>query len=69
LERAELLEKAVKRFVASEGREPRKMSELVAKGFIDKIPQDPYGGRWGILKNGRVFSTSKFTSTKPTKKK
>ena len=68
LERAALLEKAVKKFKASEGREPKAMVELVTKGYLDGIPLDPYGGRWGILRNGRVFSTSKFAPPKPGEK-
>ena len=45
------------------------MAELVTKGYIDEIPPDPYGGRWGILRNGRVFSTSKFAPPKPGEKR
>jgi tetratricopeptide (TPR) repeat protein len=65
LERAAILEKLVTKFVSEQGRELRTMRELVEKGYIDEIPEDPYGGKWGILPNGRVFSTSRFVPVIP----
>ncbi len=72
LESAVLIEEALDRFKAQEGRPPKKLSELVSAGYLLILPPDPYGGTWGILKNGRVFSTSKFANVlqqKSTEKK
>lgn len=63
LEKASMLEELVAEFKEEKGREPRNVEELVKAGLIDKLPQDPYGGKWVILKNGRVYSTSRFTDT------
>ena len=49
---------------ANNGANPSTMSDLVTHGYLDTMPPDPYGGTWGILKNGRVFSTSKFVELK-----
>jgi len=54
------LEKAVQEFKGIYGFFPFKIAELVDRGLIKKIPQDPYGGEFTILKNGRVFTTSKM---------
>lgn len=62
LERAVLIEEALDKFKAQEGRTPNKLSELVSTGYLIILPPDPYGGKWGVLKNGRVFSTSKFAN-------
>ena len=67
LERAVLIEDALEKFKNQENRLPKELSELVAAGYLITLPLDPYGGKWGILKNGRVFSTSKFANA-PTKK-
>ena len=61
LERAVIIEEALDQFIAEYDRRPKK-NELVEKGFLDKMPEDPYGGEWMILENGRVFSTSKFAN-------
>jgi len=71
LERAVLIEDALEQFKNQEKRLPNELSELVTAGYLITLPLDPYGGKWGILKNGRVFSTSKFANAsqkKPTKK-
>lgn len=65
LERAEMIEDAVQKFKMDHGRLP-KSHELVAMGYLKEMPADPYGGKWGILENGRVFSSSKFASEKPS---
>jgi hypothetical protein len=67
LERAADLEKMIVRFKNDQGRPPDRLGELVDGGYIDVLPEDPYGGQWIILESGRVFSTSKFT-TKPEKR-
>ncbi|MGE4578636.1 MAG: hypothetical protein AB7F21_03780 [Desulfuromonadales bacterium] len=60
LERAVAIEAALAKFREEQGREVIELNELVALGYIDALPEDPYGGQWGVLANGRVFSTSKF---------
>jgi tetratricopeptide (TPR) repeat protein len=60
LERAALIEEAVHKFQEENGRFPG-ANELVSRGYLEELPEDPYGGRWGIMENGRVFSTSRFT--------
>ena len=71
LERAVLIEEVLDKFKVKEGRMPKELSELVTTGYLVVLPPDPYGGKWGVLKNGRVFSTSKFTNAlqKKTDKK
>lgn len=68
LERAVMIENALEQFKIHEKRLPNELSELVTAGYLLVLPEDPYGGKWGILKNGRVFSTSKFANEPPTKK-
>jgi len=67
LEGAASLEEGMERFKKEQGRSPRNIEELLEKGYIDKLPEEPYGGKWIILQSGRVFSTSKFAD--PLKKK
>jgi hypothetical protein len=67
LERAVLIEDALEQFKNQKKRLPKELSELVTTGYLITLPLDPYGGKWGILKNGRVFSTSKFANS-PAKK-
>lgn len=65
LQRAVVIEDALAAFKAGEGRDPTKLDDLVTSGYLLVMPEDPYGGKWGVLKNGRVFSTSNFADTKP----
>lgn len=60
LEGAVMIEGAIQKFKADYGRLPKK-GELVSAGYLKKMPVDPYGGEWVLNKEGRVFSTSKFT--------
>ena len=62
LENAVLIEEALDRFKSQQGKMPKVLSELVSSGVLIALPPDPYGGQWRILKNGRVFSTSKFAN-------
>ena len=54
------LEQKVQAFKSAHGVFPKTIDELVISGDIDTIPQDPYGGDFFILENGRVFTTSKL---------
>ena len=64
LERAVLIENALHEFQRQEGRTAKNLDELVSAGYLDQVLPDPYGGDWIVLKNGRVFSTSKFAHPK-----
>lgn len=65
LERAVVIEEAVEKFKAAKGRVPNPLSELVAAGYLAELPKDPYGGQWGLVENGRVFSSSRFAEAAP----
>ncbi len=54
------LERAVKAFQAKHGRLPKDLDELTRYGIIERIPSDPYGGRFYMLPNGRIYTTSKL---------
>ena len=54
------LENAVDRFKRDHRRMPVDLEELVSRGLISAIPDDPYGGRFYLSKNGMIRSTSKF---------
>lgn len=64
LERAVELESIMDVFKKEQGRAPERIEELISLGYVDALPPEPYGGQWVILKNGRVFSTSKFTDSR-----
>jgi tetratricopeptide (TPR) repeat protein len=66
LERADLLEQALVKYQVDRGQAPDVVFDLVAGGYIDHLPEEPYGGEWVILENGRIFSTSKFVQKKPS---
>jgi hypothetical protein len=65
LEGAVVIEEALEKFKVQRGRMPVSLSELVAAGFLAELPVEPYGGKWGVLENGRVFSTSRFAEAAP----
>lgn len=54
------LEIKVKEYKETYERLPQEFSEIVSAGLIKKLPEDPYGGEFYILPNGRVFTTSKL---------
>lgn len=58
------LGKAVQRFRKEYDRVPSSLEELRDQGYIKKIPTDPYGGKFVILKNGRVYTTSNLVPVK-----
>jgi hypothetical protein len=46
-------------FTASRGRYPTDLGELVSAGYISKVPQDPFGGRYFFdAESRRVLSTT-----------
>ena len=56
----ENLEKLVDKYEKLNKSLPTDLFDLVKKGFIDRIPDDPYGGKFILLPNKRVFTTSKM---------
>ncbi len=54
------LEKKVREYKEKYGKTPESLDELVTTGFIQKLPTDPYGGKFVLLKNGHVYTTSKL---------
>lgn len=54
------IEKASDRFRTEHGRGPGSLAELVAKGYLERLPEDPYGGEFYLDREGRVRSTSDF---------
>lgn len=65
LRHAVIIEEAMEKFKVREGRLPHRVAEIVERGYLTQLPEDPYGGAWGILENGRVFSTSRFAEPPP----
>lgn len=61
------LEKGVKQFKKTYIKLPASFKELISSGIIKEIPQDPYGGEFVLLKNGRVYTTSKLVEKKAKK--
>lgn len=59
LEAVDYLEKAVKRFESIYNRRPEHMRELLDKGIINRIPEDPYGGEF-YIEGGKIKTTSMF---------
>jgi len=54
------IQKGVDAYVRSRGMPPAKIEDIVTAGFIDRIPEDPYGGTFYLDEKGAVRSTSKF---------
>ena len=67
LERINTLEKKVQEYKDQFGSLPRTLDDLLARGLIERIPEDPYGGDFILLDNGRVFTTSKLVNVKKKK--
>jgi hypothetical protein len=60
LESLDLLEDAVLAYQKKHQKKPATLQDLVDDGILEKIPEDPYGGSFYLLENGRVFTTSKM---------
>jgi len=58
-----LLEKAVQKFKVEFSRDPNSIQELLDRQILMELPRDPYGGQYILVKNGRVYSTSKFADS------
>ena len=64
LEIMDRLEQKVSEYKKTFQKQPSSLTELVTAGLIDKVPDDPYGGQFTLLKNGRVYTTSKMVRQK-----
>jgi tetratricopeptide (TPR) repeat protein len=51
------LDAAVAKYRERSGRAPDRLEELVAAGILDRIPPEPYGGRYTIDADGIVHSS------------
>jgi tetratricopeptide (TPR) repeat protein len=54
------LEEKVKEYKSVYKTLPGSLQDLVKTGIISSIPDDPYGGRFVLLKNGKVYTTSQM---------
>lgn len=64
LEKAILLENAVKIYTEKFKIVPKTLNELTENEIIDSIPEDPYGGSYFIDDNGTIKTTSNFRENK-----
>ncbi len=58
------LENKVHKYKEKYGKLPSDLMSLVKKGLINTIPKDPYGGKFLLLKNGRIYVTSQLIDRK-----
>ncbi len=56
------LEKALSAYRAEKQLLPEELQDLVQAGYIDEIPDDPYGGTFYIDPSGKIRTTSKFAN-------
>ena len=56
-----VIEQARDRYRAERGTLPARVENLVAAGYLKKVPSDPYGGTFYLAPDGSVTSTSKFS--------
>lgn len=64
LEAIHKIEQAIRQYKITYNRMPENVRELLSKGLLDSMPQDPYGGEFYIDKDGRVKTTSKLVQKK-----
>jgi len=58
-----LLERKVEEYKKRFNETPKNLQELIEQGLLPEIPPDPYGGRFIITQNGKVYTTSKLTQS------
>lgn len=56
------LEQKVIAFRDAHQRLPVSLDEMVVLGIIQEIPEDPYGGTFSLMDNGRIYTTSKLVN-------
>lgn len=52
------LQTIVDAFAAQMGQAPARLEDIVAAGFIDRLPEDPLGGRFFLDSEGKVKNTT-----------
>ena len=67
LEKIAFLEQKIQEFKRLYNTLPDSLENLVEKGLIDRIPEDPYGGNFYIVDKEQVYSTSKLVLPSPGK--
>ena len=55
-----LIEKQVMEYKNRFGIFPKHLEDLITAGFLKKIPKDPHGGKYFIMENNRVYTTSRM---------
>jgi tetratricopeptide (TPR) repeat protein len=60
-----MIEQARDLYTEENGEAPSKVEELIADGYLQAIPVDPYGGKFFLDRNGQVRTTSKFSNRSP----
>lgn len=55
-----ILEKYVMEYKEMLGLFPKHLEDLVTSGFLKEIPKDPHGGKYLIMNNNRVYTTSRM---------
>jgi len=60
LQGAQIIAAAAARFKEELKSQPASVEDLVRKGYLQRVPKDPYGGKFYLTDKGNVESTSKF---------
>jgi hypothetical protein len=60
LEKIFFLEQKIQEYKRQYNILPESLEQLVERGIIDQIPDDPYGGTFHIVDKEQVYSTSKL---------
>ncbi len=60
LQAVSTIQDAVSQFKEKNGRLPGRLEELIESGILNRLPEDPYGGRFYLDNSGAVRTTSKF---------
>jgi len=67
LEKISFLEHKIQDYKKLYNSLPQSLEQLVEKGLISQIPDDPYGGTFYIVDKEQVYSTSKLVLSSPDK--
>jgi hypothetical protein len=59
LELLDFLEEQIQTFYGKYEKYPESWEEMVTKGFLERLPEDPYGGEL-IIRGNRVYTTSRL---------
>ena len=68
LEKISFLEQKIQEYKKLINTLPQSLEQLIEKGLIAKIPEDPYGGTFYIVDKEQVYSTSKLVLPSPKQK-